>query len=531
MTPLDPNDVPAAVDPDDPESAMRDARQRFIAAFPKRSDSIGFMLGVVSTIGVRGPLAPLRQIVHRTAGLAGTLGFPNVSISARQLEELLDGVESGAFDPSMANQVFDALEQAFTDDLASPPDWVGSESAAGGNRRVMVVEDDEDQREVVCINLRSAGYVAIPVPAGDQALEVAKVQRPDLILLDANLPGMDGYTVCRLLKMDPDLAGTPVIFMTVRASLDDRMVGLMLGADDYLIKPVEMPELMLRIQVLLSRRTHRHLAPIAPSAALPADQRELDFESFAALAREQLGMLPGTLALIKLPEARLIETYAALRAESRRRDIVACYDPSHLILLLVEMPPAKARDRLTEVLSRLGPGDPPRFQVGLASSAAGGSKTFEAMLNEADQAIAVARQRVMLVASLDDGAAAAPAGQERRGTVVIADDDPEVMRLIDAQLRAGGYRTILAVDGSEAIAAVEQARPDMLIVDMMMPRMTGFDVLSAVRHQPARPRVIVLSARGREQDITRAFALGADDYITKPFSPQELLARMERLLR
>ena len=99
------------------------------------------------------------------------------------------------------------------------------------------------------------------------------------------------------------------------------------------------------------------------------------------------------------------------------------------------------------------------------------------------------------------------------------------------QLRAAGYTTVVAADGSEALRAIDAHHPDLVIVDMMMPRMTGFDVLSALRHQPARPRVIVLSARGREQDVTRAFALGADDYVTKPFSPQELLARMERLLR
>ena len=531
MTPQDPNDIPALVDPDDPEAAMRDARQRFIAAFPKRSDSIGLMLSVVATLGARGPVSPLRHIVHRTAGLAGTLGFPGVSIKARALEEMLDLVDSGTFDPSQANMLFDELEQSFTDDLGNPPDWVGAASAAGSNRRVMVVEDDEDQREVVCINLRAAGYVAIPVPAGDQVIEVARAQRPDLVLLDANLPGMDGYTVCRLLKTDADLAGTPVLFTTVRASLDDRMVGLMLGADDYLVKPLDMPELMLRVQILLSRRARRPQA-IARVEGLPADMRDLDYEAFIALAREQLALLPGTLALVKLPEPRLTETYSALRLESRRRDLVACYDPAHIILLMAEMPVTRASERLGEVISRLGPGEPPRFQIGLAHSPTPGGKPFEVLLAEADQAIVVARQRGMLLAIAGETTPATDtAANLMRGTVLLADDDPDVTRLIDVQLRAAGYRTLLAADGSEAVKAIEESRPDLVIVDMMMPRMTGFDVLTALRHQPSRPRVIVLSARGREQDVTRAFALGADDYITKPFSPQELIARMERLLR
>jgi two-component system, cell cycle response regulator len=532
MAQQDPNDVPGLIDPDDPEAAMREARQRFIAAFPKRSDSIGLMLSVVSTLGQRGPLGPLRQIVHRTAGLAGTLGFPTVSTVARSMEELVDKVEAGGYNPTQASLLYDQFEQAFTDDLAHPPEWVAGDSGLGRNRRVMVVEDDEDQREVVCINLRAAGYAPIPVAAGDLAVDEARAQRPDLILLDANLPGIDGYTACRLIKTEPDLAGTPIIFMTVRSSLDDRMVGLMLGADDYLIKPIDMPELMLRIQVLLSRQELKPPLHPVESPALPAEHRELDFESFSAMAREQLSLLPGTLALVKLPEARLVDVYAALRNESRRRDLVACYDPAHIVLMMMEMPPAKARERLSEVIARLEPGDPPRIQVGLAHTTAAGQKAFDALLSDADRAIGVARQRGTLVATLDDSPEPGiDANVGTRGTVVVADDDPDVTHLVDAQLRASGYRTIVAADGAEAIAAIEEQHPDLLIVDMMMPKMSGSEVLAVVRRQPERPRVIVISSRGREQDITRAFALGADDYVTKPFSPQELLARMERLLR
>jgi CheY-like chemotaxis protein len=208
----------------------------------------------VATVGTRGPVAPLRHAVHRLCGLAGMLGFPTVSERARDLEDMVDGLDQGTFDASRANLAFEALEQAFTDDLAHPPDWAVSGALPHGSGRIMVVEDDEDQREVECINLTAAGYEPVPVASGDLALEVARAERPDLILLDANLPGLDGYSVCRLLKGDRDLASTPVLFITTRSSLDDRAVGLTLGADDYLVKPVDMSELMLRIQVLLSRR-------------------------------------------------------------------------------------------------------------------------------------------------------------------------------------------------------------------------------------------------------------------------------------
>ena len=253
MVPQDPTAGPALPDLDDPEAAMRDARQRFLATFPKRSDSIGLLLATVSTIGARGPVVPLRHAVHRLTGLAGMLGFPTVSARARDLEALLEGVEAGTFDASRANLLFEEMEQAFTDDLANPPEWVGPGALARGTGRIMVIEDDEDQREVVCINLEAAGYETRQVADGDSAIEAVRTEKPDLILLDANLPGMDGYTICRLLKSDAALAPIPVLFITTRSSLDDRAVGLTLGADDYLVKPVDMSELMLRVQVLLGR--------------------------------------------------------------------------------------------------------------------------------------------------------------------------------------------------------------------------------------------------------------------------------------
>ena len=254
MVPQDPTAGPDLPDQDDPEAAVRDARQRFLASFPKRSDSIGLLLSTVATVGPRGPVGPLRHAVHRLCGLAGMLGFPTVSARARDLEQMLDGLDQGTFDASRANLVFEAMEQAFTDDLSHPPPWAGPGAHVFGGGRIMVVEDDEDQREVVCINLSAAGYEPVPVPSGDLVLEAARAERPDLILLDANLPGVDGYTVCRLLKDDAGLASTPVLFITTRSSLDDRAVGLTLGADDYLVKPVDMSELVLRIQVLLARR-------------------------------------------------------------------------------------------------------------------------------------------------------------------------------------------------------------------------------------------------------------------------------------
>ena len=91
---------------------------------------------------------------------------------------------------------------------------------------------------------------------------------------------------------------------------------------------------------------------------------------------------------------------------------------------------------------------------------------------------------------------------------------------------------MLAFDGQQALHQVESAAPALIVLELTLPKRSGFDVLARLKELPdARPRVVVVSSRSREEDVMRAFELGADDYLTKPFNPQELLARVGRLLK
>jgi CheY-like chemotaxis protein len=381
---------------DDPEQAMRDARQRFIAAFPKRADSVGLLLNMVLTLGPKGPVRPLREIVHRTAGLAGTLGFPRVSEFALELEQMLDQADEHIVDSAAANGIFDALREAFAEDLAAPPTWALSGRKVASSRRIMIVEDDEDQREVVSIHLRAAGFTVLPIEQGNRVLAAAQELRPDLILLDANLPGIDGYAVCRLLKADSRLARTPVIFTTVRAKADDKAVGLLLGADEYLTKPLDLNELVMRISILLDRTQAQAAwnAEALPSSS--GDATDLDYESFVAVAREHLGRSAAVVALVEFPEASLAGGYSALRGDLRRRDLVACYDACHLVLLMAGMPLERASERIAEAVSSLGL---PDAHAGLAFSPGPGAVSYETLLRQADAAVAAAKAQGRAVAS------------------------------------------------------------------------------------------------------------------------------------
>jgi DNA-binding response OmpR family regulator len=123
-----------------------------------------------------------------------------------------------------------------------------------------VVEDDPDIAELVARYLDKAGYVSTRVASGRDALDAVRAKAPDLIVLDVMLPQMDGLEVCRLLRANERTAGIPIIMLTARSEESERIVGLEMGADDYLAKPFSPNELVARVRALL-RRAQRHEVP------------------------------------------------------------------------------------------------------------------------------------------------------------------------------------------------------------------------------------------------------------------------------
>lgn len=117
-----------------------------------------------------------------------------------------------------------------------------------------------------------------------------------------------------------------------------------------------------------------------------------------------------------------------------------------------------------------------------------------------------------------------------RPRILVVDDEPGIVRALQASLEANGFETLTATDGSEALEAIDKELPDLLILDIIMPKMDGFEVCRRVRQLSEIP-IIMLSARKSEEDKVRCLNLGSDDYISKPFSMNELVARVKAVLR
>jgi DNA-binding response OmpR family regulator len=143
------------------------------------------------------------------------------------------------------------LRRAFTHDLADAPAMSAPQNAPATGIKILIAEDHADQRRILGVSLAHAGFLPIALRSGEGVVDRVRAERPALILLDIAMPGLDGYSVCRLLKSDPELSAIPVILMTTGANVQHRLAGLMLGADDFLSKPIDMRELILRIRVRL----------------------------------------------------------------------------------------------------------------------------------------------------------------------------------------------------------------------------------------------------------------------------------------
>ena len=175
--------------------------------------------------------------------------------------------------------------------------------------RILVVDDEADTFEVLAFKLREAGFDPVQASDGKAALAKARSERPALIVLDLMLPEIDGLDVCRLLRRDPSTASIPIIMLTAKAAETDRIVGLEIGADDYVTKPFSPRELVLRAKKLLSRARG--------TVDMPLQVRLGDLEIDAARHSVAVG---GHAVTLTATEFKLLEVLVKRRGRVQSRD-------------------------------------------------------------------------------------------------------------------------------------------------------------------------------------------------------------------
>lgn len=165
--------------------------------------------------------------------------------------------------------------------------------------QILVVDDEAPIRELLSFNLKKSGYKVEMAADGRTALQ--KAPEADLVLLDIMLPEVDGLEVCRQLKVDPQTSGIPIIMLTAKAEEIDRVLGLELGADDYVVKPFSMRELLARVKAVLRRSAKDGHKDKSHEEALTIGGLRLNFSSYQAWLHDKLiALTPKEYELLKL---------------------------------------------------------------------------------------------------------------------------------------------------------------------------------------------------------------------------------------
>jgi two-component system alkaline phosphatase synthesis response regulator PhoP len=148
--------------------------------------------------------------------------------------------------------------------------------------KILIVDDEDHIRELIKFNLENNGYKIIEAADGVEALKLAKKETPELILLDVMLPGMDGYDVCKEIRKNNEISNTPIIMITAKGEELDKILGLELGADDYITKPFSVRELLARTKAVLRRTRTQQIDKVYKIGNIT-----IDFEKHEILKNEE----------------------------------------------------------------------------------------------------------------------------------------------------------------------------------------------------------------------------------------------------
>jgi DNA-binding response OmpR family regulator len=409
---------------------------------------------------------------------------------------------------------------------------------AGGRRtesRVLIVDDDPDvlarARDVLAAAGNGVTTLDDPLafwPALDRA-------RPDLVVLDVDMPGVDGIELCRALRADAQWAATPVVFLT--GALAPEAIGELFaaGADDYVGKPFAGPELAVRVGNRLDRaRLLRAATMTDPVTGLdlrgPAHARMRRFVRYA----DRLGQ-PVTIAMLRLEDlpADVDAADAALSEAGRAVRAMLCADDVG----------ARWSDD-TVVIARLGGAEPPlavllrKIAVGLRADGRAAATGVARYPEDGRDLAAVLAAADAATAAPEDAADERPASAPRRhdADVILVEDDDALAEVIAHSLRTRGYETRVIADGDEAAGVLGGGRPALsapvVLLDWDLPGRDGLTVLRGLAAEGVLDgtAVIMLTARASEREVIAALDLGAADHVAKPISLPVLMQKVRRAL-
>nr|WP_280875151.1 MULTISPECIES: diguanylate cyclase [unclassified Paenibacillus] len=425
--------------------------------------------------------------------------------------------------------------------------------------RLLVIDDDPALRSYLVRRLRLDGYEVDDAADLNTAKRLLRERSYHLVMLDLMMHPNSGYELFEFLKGDPNLKWLPLIVLSGRNEVHDKVRCFYLGADDYVMKPFEYEELRARIYSLLQRtKSFEQMAFRDPLTGV-YNRRFFDHQIHVELQR--VGRYPAPISLVFIDIDRfksINDTFGhsvgdlvlqglahLLQNNLRSTDLLFRLGGEEFVIVLPNtsgidalktMDSILAQIRLEPVAQNEGQSFYITFSAGVCEWEPGVS--VEEWIAAADEGMYKAKQngRNQIVlqsgSSQNDSGAVTPLVHTRK-QILIADDDKILRSILVAKLKHLPVEFTEAVDGEEAYQSLLNQPVDLCVLDGIMPRLDGFGMLERLRDcgtWPAQMKVLILSGRNREEEISRGLKLGAHAYLHKPFSMVELEHKVKELL-
>ncbi|NMH68970.1 diguanylate cyclase [Bacillus sp. RO3] len=505
------------------------------------------------------PHEEVYRFIHSMAGTASVLGLHKIGNRASELMDQHHEKDERTWTTAeVKEELFDIIQYCYQYEEVSIEVYPGKQSRKGEEPVVLIIDDDTSFLMYMKEELEKIGWYVVPIANPEKAIMSYYDVRPDCAIIDIHMEGTNGFEVLEFFKKKLKQQFIPTVMVSAEDSKEARKKSYQMGADDFIGKPFELDEFIVRVERQMERKkqieelvlideltrvyNRKYLSQAYAQVKSGWSHMEdsycvavLDIDYFKQV-NDKYGHLTGD---------RVLKEFAAyLKSETRMQDIVFRFGGEEFVILLPNTPIKKSFalvDEIREGFSRFAFGTDPAFSCTFSAGVAeiaDPTKPFETWLKRADNALYEAKRNGRNLVRMDGNAYEHT--PHKRMKIGIVDDDPiirTVMKDLLSKLPSEQhiqYDIQTFKDGPAFIeSSWHEGYPCLVILDGVMPGMDGLEVLEKLRKRrdTDRYKVLMLTSRKSERDISRSLQLGADDYMTKPFKLLELEARIGQILK
>ncbi|MDR6878470.1 response regulator [Bacillus sp. 3255] len=560
---------------------LRQGKKLFIREFEKQLEQLQALLDTIRQEPSLDDLHKFYRIVHTLKGSAPIFEYDRIGKLAEELVRIWEWTQAAdpekedvleAMSPvlEIAGRTHNLLrEMTMEYDIALTESQLDEQKDSGAGSmlrtlksRLLLVDDDAVLRSYLTRRLQLDDCIVDEAADVESAMKLLRTHTYDLVTLDLMMHPQSGYELFEFLKEDPTLKWLPLIVLSGRNDLHDKVRCFHLGADDYVTKPFQYEELAARIYGLLKRtRNFEQLAFRDPLTGV-FNRRYFDLQIGIELQRAERESAPISLVFIDIDFfKRINDTYGhhvgdlvlqglahSVQVNLRSTDLLARFGGEEFVLALPNTTLEQAHQVMQPILDFVRENPVAQyegrtfsitFSAGIAQWHDG--MTLDDWVTGADGAMYQAKQqgRNRIVSAVMEKEAQTQPGKsgtlsEPEKRLLIVDDDPILRAIVTSRLENLPVAISHASDGEEALFLLQESNYDACILDGMMPKLDGFSLLDRIKKDSrimnAEMKVLMLSGKKKEDDLLKGYQMGADDYMTKPFSLVELEVRVKKLL-